>query len=79
MPNAFRLPTPPSPPRGTFRTVADETLDFPAVRLAMGHLGEDDAGIEMDNRYVTSISDDRLRAVANHVRAWLYSGSDGGD
>lgn len=53
--------------RHTFRTVADATRDFPAVRLIMGHV---DASI--DATYREHIDDDRLVAVSNHVRSWLY-------
>ncbi|MFO0845859.1 MAG: hypothetical protein U0797_26335 [Gemmataceae bacterium] len=59
--------------RHTFRTVADATRDFPAVRLVMGHT---DASI--DAVYRERIEDGRLRAVADHVRAWLFGGNPGG-
>lgn len=52
--------------RRTFRTVADECGDQHAVHLAMGHVVTGMAGV-----YVDRISDDRLRAVADHVQAWL--------
>lgn len=53
--------------RHTFRTVADATLDFPAVRLVMGH--SDDS---IDDTYRQNIADDRLIAVTEHVRRWLF-------
>lgn len=53
--------------RHVFRTVADGARDNPAVRLIMGH---DDASI--DAAYRERIEDERLRAVANHVRRWLW-------
>jgi integrase len=47
--------------RHVFRTIADETLDFPAVNLVMGHSDE-----SMAARYRERISDDRLRRVSEH-------------
>ncbi len=63
--------------RHTFRTVADETGDFPAVDVFMGHTAESaGAGaapfsVDMASRY-RRIADDRLLAVSEHVRGWLY-------
>lgn len=56
--------------RHTFRTIADETKDQPAVYFTMGHEIPD-----MSSIYRESISDERLRAVADHVRVWLFSDS----
>lgn len=53
--------------RHTFRTVADATKDFPAVRLVMGHVDS-----SIDGVYREGIDDDRLGAVAAHVRTWLF-------
>ena len=53
--------------RHTFRTVADASRDFPACRLIMGHVDE-----SMDGVYREGIGDDRLVAVVNHVRKWLF-------
>jgi len=53
--------------RHTFRTVADATRDFPAIRCVMGHTDD-----SMDSVYTEEIGDDRLRAVVDHVRAWLH-------
>jgi integrase len=53
--------------RHTFRTVADESKDQPAVDYIMGHEVP-----HMSSVYRETISDARLRAVANHVRAWLF-------
>jgi integrase len=53
--------------RHTFRTVADESKDQPAMDHIMGHARDDMASV-----YRERISDERLRAVAEHVRAWLF-------
>lgn len=53
--------------RHTFRTVADESKDQPAVDYAMGHEVP-----HMSSFYREIISDNRLRAVADHVRKWLF-------
>jgi integrase len=53
--------------RHTFRTVADESKDQVAVDHVMGHAREDMASI-----YRERISDARLKAVSDHVRAWLF-------
>jgi integrase len=57
--------------RHTFRTVADEAKDQPAVDFIMGHEVP-----HMSSVYRETISDDRLRAVADHVRRWLFGGQD---
>jgi integrase len=53
--------------RHTFRTVADEAKDQPAADFIMGHEVP-----HMSSVYRETISDARLKAVADHVRAWLY-------
>ena len=53
--------------RHGWRTVADETRDFPAIDHIMGHTRDD-----MATRYCERIGDDRLQAVVNHVRDWLF-------
>jgi integrase len=53
--------------RHTFRTVADEARDQPAAAYIMGH-----EVAHMSSVYRETISDARLRAVADHVRAWLF-------
>jgi integrase len=53
--------------RHTFRTVADESKDQPAVDFIMGHEVP-----HMSVVYRETISDERLRAVAAHVRRWLF-------
>jgi integrase len=58
--------------RHTFRTIADAAKDQPAANLIMGHADETMAGI-----YRQHIDDERLLAVTNHVRGWLF-GTKGG-
>lgn len=53
--------------RHQFRTVADASKDFPAVRLVMGHTDS-----SIDAAYREQIDDDRLEAVADHVHRWLF-------
>jgi integrase len=53
--------------RHTFRTVADEAKDQPAADFIMGHEVP-----HMSSVYRETISDARLKAVAEHVRAWLF-------
>jgi integrase len=53
--------------RHTFRTVADEAKDQPATDYVMGHEAP-----HMSSHYHETISDARLRAVADHVRSWLF-------
>jgi len=54
--------------RHTFRTEADASRDQPAVDHLMGHSRDDMASV-----YRERIGDDRLRAVAEHVRSWLFA------
>jgi integrase len=56
--------------RHSFRTIADEVKDRPAVDHIMGHTP---SGNDMAAVYRERIADERLRAVANHVHAWLFS------
>lgn len=55
--------------RHTFRTVADEARDQPAADYIMGHEVP-----HMSSVYRERISDDRLRAVVDQVRRWLFNG-----
>jgi integrase len=55
--------------RHTYRTVADESRDQPAVDFTMGH-----EVAHMSSVYRETISDERLHAVAEHVRRWLFFG-----
>lgn len=53
--------------RHTFRTAADEAKDQPAADAIMGHEVASISAV-----YRERISDERLRAVADHVRGWLF-------
>jgi integrase len=53
--------------RHTFRTVADEAKDQPAADLLMGHESP-----HMSSHYRERIADERLKAVSDHVRKWLF-------
>jgi integrase len=53
--------------RHTFETVGGESRDQVAVDHIMGHARDDMASV-----YRERISDDRLKAVTDHVRAWLF-------
>ncbi|MFH1919875.1 MAG: tyrosine-type recombinase/integrase [Planctomycetota bacterium] len=56
--------------RHTFETIAGESRDQVAVDAIMGHSRDDMASV-----YCERIGDDRLRAVAEHVRQWLFENS----
>ncbi len=60
--------------RHTFRIIADEAKDQPAADFIMGHEVP-----HMSSVYRETISDARLKAVAEHVRAWLFSADAGGN
>jgi integrase len=53
--------------RHTFRTVADEAKDQPAADHIMGH-----EVAHMSSVYRERIGDERLKAVADHVRTWMF-------
>ena len=53
--------------RHTFETVGGEARDQVAVDHVMGHAREDMASV-----YRERVGDDRLKAVADHVHAWLF-------
>jgi integrase len=55
--------------RHSFRTVADEAKDQPAADYVMGHEVP-----HMSSHYRETISDERLRAVTDYVRHWLFGG-----
>ncbi len=54
--------------RHTFRTVAGGAKDVEASRAIMGHVNE-----HVESDYIEMIDDGRLKAVTDHVRAWLYA------
>ncbi len=53
--------------RHGFETIAGESLDQVATGAIMGHADQ-----SMSANYRERISDDRLRAVAEHVQKWLF-------
>ena len=53
--------------RRTFETVVADTMDQPAIDLSMGHERQDMASI-----YRQRLGDQRLVAVSEHVRKWLF-------
>ena len=57
--------------RHSFATVAGESRDQVAVNAVMGHSGG--AADDIPGRYRERISDERLVAVVEHVRQWLFT------
>jgi integrase len=57
--------------RRTFQTIGEEAGDLVAVKSIMGHIPP---ASDMSAVYRQPISDQRLRAVTDHVRRWLFSG-----
>jgi integrase len=53
--------------RHNFETIGGEAKDQPALDHLMGHARDDMASV-----YREHISDERLRAVSEHVRQWLF-------
>jgi integrase len=61
--------------RHVHRTIADGARDPVVADLIMGH-----SDASMAAHYRERMDDDRIRAVAEHVRQWLYGApNDGGD
>ena len=54
--------------RHSFATIAGESRDQVAVNHVMGHVDSSVVGM-----YRERISDERLQAVAEHVRRWLFA------
>lgn len=54
--------------RHSFRTAADVCKDSPAIDHVMGHTSE-----SMASHYRERIDDDRLKAVSDVVRIWLFA------
>lgn len=59
--------------RATHRTVADGAGDANAARLIMGH----SLGVGVEEAYIRTIEDDRLRGVAAHAHEWLWPVEEG--
>lgn len=55
--------------RRTFQTIGEESGDLTAVQSIMGHAA---ASGDMSAIYRQRVSDERLRAVVNTVRTWLF-------
>ncbi len=55
--------------RRTFQTIAEGSRDLVAVQSIMGHAP---ASGDMSAIYRQRVDDDRLRAVVDHVRKWLF-------
>src|SRR5204862_3087737 len=56
--------------RHTFETIGGEAKDQVAVDHIMGHARDDMASV-----YRERISDERLKAVSDHVRIWVFPGA----
>ena len=55
--------------RHTFQTIAEGARDLAAVQAIMGHAPN---SADMSVVYRERIDDERLTAVTNHVRTWLF-------
>jgi len=60
--------------RHTFETISGESVDQVSTDYLMGHVDNSMAAV-----YRERISDDRLRAVVNHVHEWLFEQPAGDD
>jgi integrase len=57
--------------RHVFRTVSDEARDQPAADFIMGHEVAHMSSVDRE-----TISDERLKAVSEHVRRWLFGSTE---
>ena len=55
--------------RHTFQTMAEGARDLAAVQSIMGHAP---SGSDMSAKYRERVDNERLQAVTEHVRKWLY-------
>jgi integrase len=55
--------------RHTFQTIAEGARDLAAVQSIMGHAA---SGSDMSATYRERVDDERLQAVVDHVRTWLF-------
>ena len=55
--------------RHTFQTIGDAARDPIATRAIMGHA---ESGSDMSAVYREGVDDERLKAVTDHVRRWLF-------
>jgi integrase len=56
--------------RHTFQTVGEGSRDLAAVQAIMGHAA---SGSDMSATYRERVDDERLKAVVEHVRTWLFT------
>ncbi len=55
--------------RHVFQTIGEEARDMAGVRAIMGHAPPQN---DMDATYRERFSDERLTAITDHVRNWLF-------
>ena len=56
--------------RHTFQTIGEQRRDLVAVQSIMGHAP---ASNDMSSLYREEMTNDRLRAVTDHIRSWLFN------
>ena len=57
--------------RHTFQTIGERSRDHVAVMAIMGHAPPNS---DMSSLYREEMTDDRLQAVTDHIRGWLFDG-----